>query len=40
MDQYTQANRLISIETPLGEDKLLLTAFAGERRIYKPFRFC
>ena len=39
MDQYTQANRLISIETPLGEDKLLLTAFAGEESISKPFEF-
>ena len=39
MDQYTQANRLISLETPLGEDKLLLTAFNGGEHISEPFEF-
>ena len=39
MDQYTQANRLISIETPLGEDKLLLTSFDGGEHISDLFEF-
>ena len=39
MDQYTQANRLISIETPLGEDKLLLTAFDGGEHLSDLFEF-
>lgn len=39
MDQYTQANRLISIQTPLGEDKLLLIAFDGGEHISDLFEF-
>ena len=39
MDQYTQANRLISIETPLGDDKLLLTAFDGGEHLSDLFEF-
>jgi len=39
MDQYTQANRLISIQTPLGDDKLLLTAFDGSEHISELFEF-
>ena len=39
MDQYTQANRLISIETSLGEDKLLLTSFDGSEHISDLFEF-
>mgnify|MGYP001560423563 CR=1 FL=1 len=39
MDQYTQANRLISIESPLGEDKLLLTTFGGAEHLSDLFEF-
>ena len=39
MTQYTQANRLIALDTPLGKDKLLLTRFKGEECISKPFVF-
>jgi type VI secretion system secreted protein VgrG len=36
---YTQENRLISIDTPLGKDALLLAGFQGIESISKPFRF-
>jgi type VI secretion system secreted protein VgrG len=36
---YTQAHRLLSISTPLGEDVLLLQALSGEEAISRPFRF-
>lgn len=36
---FTQASRPIAIETPLGEDVLLLRAFEGEERISHLFRF-
>ncbi len=36
---YTQQGRLISLETPLGEDKLLLTSFAGSEAISRLFNF-
>lgn len=39
MDLYTQANRFISIETPLGSDKLLLTSFHGAEKISDSFEF-
>lgn len=39
MGQYTQDKRLISVETSLGKDELLLTAFDGEERISDTFSF-
>ena len=39
MDQYTQANRLIAIESPLGKDKLLLTSLHGHEHISDLFEF-
>ena len=36
---YTQQNRLISLETPLGEDVLLLQSFTGSEGISRLFRF-
>ena len=36
---YSQDNKLISIDTPLGEDALLLTAFSGEEGLSRGFRF-
>lgn len=36
---YTQANRRIAIETPLGDDVLLLRGFAGTEAISHFFRF-
>src|SRR5215831_9726902 len=36
---FTQENRLLAIDTPLGKDKLLLTRLAGEEEISKPFSF-
>ncbi|MCA8990802.1 MAG: type VI secretion system tip protein VgrG [Planctomycetaceae bacterium] len=36
---YTQDDRPISIETPLGKDKLLLRSFEGEETISRLFRF-
>ncbi len=38
-DQHTQQGRLISVETPLGEDKLLLAGFSGHEAISRLFRF-
>lgn len=35
----TQASRQIAIETPLGEDTLVLRAFRGQEAISKPFSF-
>ena len=39
MDQYTQDERLISIETPLTKDELLLTSFQGSEHLSKIFEF-
>jgi type VI secretion system secreted protein VgrG len=39
MGLYTQAGRLISVTTPLGDDKLLLTGFTGHEAISRLFRF-
>ena len=36
---YTQENRLIAIETPLGEDVLLLQGFTGHEGISRLFSF-
>jgi len=35
----TQENRLLSIDTPLGKDKLLLTRFSGSEGMSLPFSF-
>ena len=39
MDQYTQDSRLISIDTKLGKDELLLTAFEGAEHISNLFEY-
>jgi len=39
MPLYTQAGRLISLTTPLGDDKLLLTSFTGHEAISRLFHF-
>jgi type VI secretion system secreted protein VgrG len=36
---YTQQGRLISLDTPLGEDKLLLTSLTGSEAISRLFSF-
>jgi type VI secretion system secreted protein VgrG len=36
---YTQENRLISLDTPLGDDKLLLAGFSGHEAISRLFSF-
>ena len=38
-DTFTQENRLISIETPLGPDALLLRSFVGSEGISRLFHF-
>lgn len=38
-DRFTQENRLISIETPLGPDTLLLRSFVGGEGISRLFHF-
>src|SRR5438128_3119856 len=35
----TREDRLLTIDTPLGTDRLVLTEFAGEEEISKPFSF-
>jgi type VI secretion system secreted protein VgrG len=37
--QFTQANRLIAIDTPLGEDVLLLQGFTGHEGLSRLFSF-
>jgi len=39
MADYTQATRLIAIDTPLGEDKLLVRSIAGSEGISLLFKF-
>src|SRR4051794_19042360 len=39
MPLYTQLGRLISVTTPLGDDKLLLTGFTGHESISRLFEF-
>jgi type VI secretion system secreted protein VgrG len=36
---YTQDNRPIKIDTPLGENALLVTGLSGVEAISMPFRF-
>jgi type VI secretion system secreted protein VgrG len=38
-EAITQANRLLAVSTPAGEDVLLLDSFAGQEGISRPFRF-
>ncbi|HUI40343.1 MAG TPA: type VI secretion system tip protein TssI/VgrG [Terriglobia bacterium] len=38
-ESYTQATRLLSISTPLGEDVLLLQGLAGQEGISRPFTY-
>ena len=38
MPTYTQDNRLIAIDTPLGKDALLLSGFHGMEGLSTPFR--
>jgi type VI secretion system secreted protein VgrG len=39
MSTFTQANRLLSVETPLGKDVLLLKGFSGEEGLSRLFRY-
>jgi type VI secretion system secreted protein VgrG len=39
MASYVQANRAMTVTTPLGPDDLLLTGFQGQEAISQPFRF-
>ena len=39
MGEYTQANRIIRIETVLGKDALLLQSFRGEEGVSRLFHF-
>ena len=39
MATYTQANRFIAVDTPLGEDALLLRNFTGHEGISQLFSF-
>lgn len=39
MNAYTQLNRFISLDTPLGKDKLLLTDINGIDKLSAPFQF-
>ena len=39
MPPYTQANRLLSVNTPLGDDALLLTELSGEEGMSMPYHF-
>ncbi|MEA1649092.1 type VI secretion system tip protein VgrG [Nitrospirillum sp. BR 11164] len=39
MDGYTQAERLLGIESPLGPDQLLLEALEGTEGVSTPFEF-
>jgi type VI secretion system secreted protein VgrG len=36
---YTQENRMLRVETPLGKDKLLLHAVTGAEEVSTPFRY-
>src|SRR5262245_15389691 len=38
-ETYTQERRLLSIETPLGKDKLLLRYFSGQEGLSQLFNF-
>lgn len=39
MSDFTQDNRFIAINTPLGKDVLLLTSFEGTEHVSSPFEF-
>jgi type VI secretion system secreted protein VgrG len=39
MGTYTQENRLLTVKTPLGDDVLLLTAFAGREELSRLFAY-
>jgi type VI secretion system secreted protein VgrG len=39
MGRFTQAQRLLSADTPLGADVLLLTGFRGREELSRPFRY-
>jgi type VI secretion system secreted protein VgrG len=39
MDEYSQADRILRLETPLGKDVLLLKGFTGEEGLSMPFHF-
>ncbi len=39
MSDFTQDNRFIAIDTPLGKDVLLLTSFVGPEIVSSPFKF-
>ena len=39
MADYTQDQRNVAVTTPLGKDKLLFRALAGEEALSEPFRF-
>jgi len=39
MATYTQAERRLSLTTPLGPDALLLTAFSGREELSRPFAY-
>jgi type VI secretion system secreted protein VgrG len=39
MGNYQQANRLLSVSSPLGPDVLLLTAFTGREELSRPFSY-
>ena len=39
MEGYTQADRFIRVETPLGEDVLLLEAFSGREAVSEIFSY-
>ena len=39
MSVYTQDKRPIAVETPLGKDVLLLTAFSGQEELSRPFHY-
>jgi type VI secretion system secreted protein VgrG len=39
MDAYTQADRLARIDTPLGEDKLLLLGMSGSEGVSQLFHY-
>ncbi len=39
MAEITQANRLLAVTTPAGEDVLLLNRLSGEEAVSRPFRF-
>lgn len=39
MGDYTQADRVFRVDTPLGEDELLLESFSGQELVSTPFRY-